>query len=308
MALELPKNKVVLYGGGFFVLLILVLLYRRLSGGAPSGTISSVSTAVDPATLQAQTSLALAQIGAASQAAQTNAQLVVAQQATQADLAKYTIQADVARYTVDAQTHQIDVQTAASAASDARSADLQASIAKYTLDNAAQMQAGNQAFQLSYASNANASAESIAQLQATIVSKQIQSNENVTIASLASQAAQLNSYLGAQVGMNESNNAKDVSLAQISSSTSKHNSTVGAIGGIIGGILGIFSDETLKEDMKLIGREPDGLGIYSYRLRGERSYQVGVSAQEVRRLRPRALGRKVQGKLTVDYRALTAAA
>lgn len=308
MALHLPKSKVVLYGGGFAVVLILILLFRNLSGGGSSGAVTNVQAGTDPNVLASQTSLALAQIGAASAAQQTNAQLTAAQMQTQADLAKYTIEADVTRYSIDAQTHQIDVQTAAAAASDARNADLQASVARWTLETQANMQANNNAFQLTYAANANATMESIAEMNAQTVQSQIASNEHVTIASLESQASQLASYLGAQVAMNESDNSADVSKAKIQSSTAKHSSTMGVIGGVLGGVLSLFSDETLKDDIVLIGREPDGLGIYSYRLKGDDSYTTGVLAQEVKRLRPGALGPIIEGKYTVKYRELAAAA
>jgi hypothetical protein len=308
--MDLPhfdKKKALIYGGGFAVVIVLFMLFRNLSGGG-SASSTVVTQGTDPAVLQAQTSLALAQIGAATAAQQTNAQLAAAQMAAQNDLAEHTIDADLSRYSIDAQTHQLDVQVAAAAASDARNADLQASVARWTLDNAAQMQANNNAFQLTYAANANASAESIAQMQAELAAASIHSNENVTIAGLAAQTAQLNGYLGAQVAMNESDNAKEVGIAKISSSTQKHSSTMGLIGGIIGGALSIFSDETLKTDLTLIGREPDGLGIYSYRMIGDPNYTVGVLAQEVKRLRPGALGPVIEGKFTVKYRELAAAA
>jgi hypothetical protein len=61
------------------------------------------------------------------------------------------------------------------------------------------------------------------------------------------------------------------------------------------------SDRRLKDDIELIEREPDGLGIYSYRYKGEDEVRVGVMADEVAELRPHALGPVIEGYATVKY-------
>lgn len=302
------KKKALIYGGGLVVVLLLIMLFRNASGGGNSGTVTNVQAGTDPNVLASQTSLALAQIGAASSANQTAAQMTIAQQQIQADLAKSAMTADLTRYGIDAQTHQIDVQTAAAAASDARNADLQASVAKWTLDNAAQMQANNNAFQLMYAANANASMESIAEMNFQLSQTQIKSNENVTIASLESQASQLNSYLGAQTAMSESSDAKDVALAKIQSSTTKHGQSTNLIGSIIGGALSIFSDESLKRDAVRLGTTREGIDVYGYRYNDSDNFTIGVMAQDVRAKAPHALGPIVEGKYTVNYERLKLAA
>lgn len=81
-------------------------------------------------------------------------------------------------------------------------------------------------------------------------------------------------------------------------------STFGSIASTIGGIASIFSDRRLKEDVELIGREPDGLGIYTYRYTGAVKRRIGVMADEVAKLRPWALGPKNLGFDTVNYGAL----
>lgn len=81
-------------------------------------------------------------------------------------------------------------------------------------------------------------------------------------------------------------------------------STFGSIASTIGGIASIFSDRRLKEDIELIRREPDGLGIYAYRYAGAVKRRIGVMADEVAKLRPWALGPKNLGFDTVNYGAL----
>lgn len=89
-----------------------------------------------------------------------------------------------------------------------------------------------------------------------------------------------------------------------SNSTGGGPSTIGSIASTIGGIASIFSDRRLKRDIELVGREPDGLGIYKYRYAGADTPRVGVMADEVAELRPWALGPKNLGFDTVNYEAL----
>ena len=95
---------------------------------------------------------------------------------------------------------------------------------------------------------------------------------------------------------------------QKSTSTSKGGgpSTFGSIASAVGGIASIFSARELKTDIELIDREEDGLGIYSYRYRGQVGdhKHIGVMADEVAELRPHAMGPKIAGFDTVNYEAL----
>ena len=77
---------------------------------------------------------------------------------------------------------------------------------------------------------------------------------------------------------------------------------IGRAAGGIGKI--IFSDRRLKKDIELIEREPDGLGVYSYKYIDEEEPRIGVMADEVAELRPHALGPVVEGFATVVYEAL----
>lgn len=70
---------------------------------------------------------------------------------------------------------------------------------------------------------------------------------------------------------------------------------------------GAFSDRRLKRNIEKVGEMPDGLGIYEYDYNLGTKRQVGVMADEVARLRPWALGARVNGFATVHYDMLEAA-
>ena len=82
-------------------------------------------------------------------------------------------------------------------------------------------------------------------------------------------------------------------------------STFGSIASAAGGIASLFSDRRLKQDIKLIRRDPDGLGWYEFGYIWEPAKRlVGVMADEVAKLREHALGPKTAGYATVHYGAL----
>lgn len=67
----------------------------------------------------------------------------------------------------------------------------------------------------------------------------------------------------------------------------------------------VFSDSRLKRDIVLLGRNSDGLGIYSFKYRWSDVTYVGVMAQEVALVHPEAVLRDaLTGYLAVDYRRL----
>lgn len=74
------------------------------------------------------------------------------------------------------------------------------------------------------------------------------------------------------------------------------------IGGISAGagLLGAFSDERLKEDIKPVGKLYDGQNVYSYRFKGDNVPQIGLLAQEVEKKVPEAMGER-SGYRTVRY-------
>ncbi len=293
-------NKLFLIGGGFVALIALVMLLR----GNSTGTVSTATGVAPPTDAQvaSQTSLALAQIDSASRASETNANFAAAQLKYQSDITEKGMDAALAKYSIDASTAIQVRQLDAQAASEAQSNNLQASIAKWTLDQAFASQQSNNNFQLAYAQQANASADHQAEIVAAVTRASIDASTALGVASLQAQTAQVASYVGSQVAINQSNNARDVSVANINGNVTKHGQTTGLIGGIVGGVLGIFSDRSVKRDVTILGPEPrDGFNRYAYRLVGERGWQVGVMADEVP---ARAKGRRVAGKETVLYRAL----
>lgn len=69
------------------------------------------------------------------------------------------------------------------------------------------------------------------------------------------------------------------------------------------GLAMMASDRRLKTDVKRIGDHPLGIGIYSYKIKG--NPEVGVMADEVLRVKPEAVARDKDGYLMVNYAMLT---
>lgn len=63
---------------------------------------------------------------------------------------------------------------------------------------------------------------------------------------------------------------------------------------------GFFSDERLKEDMEPIGKTFDGQPIYRYKMKGDSRERIGLSAQDVEKKHPEAVG-LAGGFKYVDY-------
>lgn len=81
----------------------------------------------------------------------------------------------------------------------------------------------------------------------------------------------------------------------------------GFLGGLLSigaGILGIFSDADLKENIVEVARRADGIGIYEYNFKGFTKRWRGVLAQEVLTARPDAVSVGEGGVMSVDYLAL----
>lgn len=65
-------------------------------------------------------------------------------------------------------------------------------------------------------------------------------------------------------------------------------------------ILGIFSDERLKENIEPVGELYDGTNVYRYNYKGDETPRIGVMAQEIEKTRPDAV-MEVGGFKAVDY-------
>lgn len=76
-----------------------------------------------------------------------------------------------------------------------------------------------------------------------------------------------------------------------------------AMGSMLGGLGGLFtlSDERAKTDTDKIGETGDGMGIYSYRYKGQPQKQIGLMAQEVQKKKPQAVRKGADGLLRVNY-------
>lgn len=89
-----------------------------------------------------------------------------------------------------------------------------------------------------------------------------------------------------------------------------------ATGSLIGGLGGLFtggansawnglmtlSDERAKDDKEKIGETEDGMGIYSFRYKGDPKTQIGLMAQEVAKKKPGAVRKGADGLLRIDYK------
>lgn len=80
--------------------------------------------------------------------------------------------------------------------------------------------------------------------------------------------------------------------------------------GLMGGLFSLgsaalmASDRRLKTDIRLIRRRKDGVGVYRFRYRSGGPERVGVMAQELKRVRPDLVIKRLDGFLAVDYSGL----
>lgn len=74
--------------------------------------------------------------------------------------------------------------------------------------------------------------------------------------------------------------------------------------GLVGGIAGMFSDDRLKDNVVLVGRRGDGLGIYRFSYKGSDVRYEGVMAREVAVLYPDSVTVTSDGYGKVDYDSL----
>lgn len=77
----------------------------------------------------------------------------------------------------------------------------------------------------------------------------------------------------------------------------------GGIFGGIGGLIGFFSDDRLKENVQLVGKRGDGLNIYRFNFIESDKVYEGVMASEVAVVYPKAV-KMHKGYQVVDYAGL----
>lgn len=80
----------------------------------------------------------------------------------------------------------------------------------------------------------------------------------------------------------------------------------GKVGGLIGQGLATFamSDRKMKRDITKVGTLDNGLPVYTYRLKGDSKYQMGVMAQELEKIQPENV-LTVDGIKYVDYSGIS---
>ncbi|HEY7248395.1 MAG TPA: tail fiber domain-containing protein [Xanthobacteraceae bacterium] len=104
---------------------------------------------------------------------------------------------------------------------------------------------------------------------------------------------------------NHNTSANSLTSSLSSSSSSRFCGPGQRIGPISGSCeLAVPSDRFLKRDIALIDRLANGIGIYRYRYLWSDTVYVGVMAQEVAAINPRAVTRAADGFLRVNYAAL----
>lgn len=88
----------------------------------------------------------------------------------------------------------------------------------------------------------------------------------------------------------------------VGTQTPANNPLMNILGGVTAGagLIGAFSDERLKEDIKPVGKLFDGQDVFSYRFKGDNVPQIGLLAQNVERDVPEAVGES-GGFKTVRY-------
>ena len=78
---------------------------------------------------------------------------------------------------------------------------------------------------------------------------------------------------------------------------------LGEVGAGGGALLGLLSDQRMKEDIKRVGYTDDGLPIYTYKYKGRDGVHMGVMAQELEKLNPDAV-HEHKGFKYVNYGAI----
>lgn len=92
-------------------------------------------------------------------------------------------------------------------------------------------------------------------------------------------------------------------IEQAQQKTQQKSSKNSLFGSIIGGVLGLFSDVRLKENIRFSGFLPSGIGLYTWNYVGDDTPRGGPIAQEVALFNPGAVS-DAYDYLTVDYDAV----
>jgi len=253
--------------------LILFLLMRAGGGGASAGGSSS-GGGISDAQAQAAAQVQIAQLQAGAQTASYNFQLSALDRQLSGDFAvaglSAQLQGGLAQLQADLTRYQVGEDSRIAELNIAAQRDM--TLAGYQNQQAlamtqSQMQLGLAGIQ---AETAMFTVGTNAELQATLA------------------RFQSDTTLG---------------LANIQAGTARRQSNNNLLGSVIGGVLGLFSDMRLKENIRSVGFSPDGFALYEYNYVGSRERHVGVMAHEVAHT---GAVQNWNGYRVVNYEALAA--
>lgn len=251
--------------------LVLLWLVIRGSGGGGQ-TVVAGGSAPDPGATQ----LALAQVAASSQADQTSAQLQLGHEQIAANLA--------------------------SAMQGFSSKDYESMLAASVATSGIQAQENVQLAGIS-------SQVQLADIAATTNRAQIGANVDMATLTAHTYESMAESQSRTSLGLAQIGADERVTIAQGAQKTAQKKSSNNLIGGIIGGVLSIFSDERLKENIRTIGFDAKGRRWVEYNYIGGKTKRQGVIAQEIMASDPDAVHVwPLGGFLMVDYNKLQEAA
>lgn len=109
------------------------------------------------------------------------------------------------------------------------------------------------------------------------------------------------------LAMQNGNNIANAAIASANNRNQLYSGIASGIGGMAGSIFGgsSYSDRRLKTKIRLLRREPDGLGWYEFAYHSAPDMLVeGVMADEVKALRPKAYSEDARGYGMVNYAEL----
>jgi hypothetical protein len=129
-------------------------------------------------------------------------------------------------------------------------------------------------------------------------------DQNVSLQTgLASIGAQRDVQIAGINGTVEQQRIQANALLSATKSNNKQK-TIGGILGAVGGIASIFSDQRLKENVRYIGQNKRGVGIYEFNYKGSDKTRRGYIAQDVLRSHPELVHEDSSGYLKVDTLSL----
>jgi hypothetical protein len=255
-----------------------VLLFIYMRGGFGGGQAAVASGASGPS----QADLAYAAQGqqlsyqAAMQGSAQQFQLAYLQQEQAGSASHDAVQAQLETLNISSSLDLAKFQTNAAQTTALASMQQQLDIATLGANTQTELARLGAATQLGLTQITSQTQLGLAQDQANIVAKTLDTQLGMT-----AQNVQLQENLASKAAETQ------VSLAQISAGVQKKQSSNSLIGGIIGGVLSIFSDENLKRDIALLYRRNDGVGVYRYRYRdGDAKWYRGLIAQDVALIYP----------------------